>query len=242
MDLKGKRVLVTGASRRIGRATAIECGRRGARVGVHYRGRDTEAQTTAGLVEKAGGEAVTFGAELTEAGDVERLFVDIRSAFAGLDVLINNASVFVPDKIDDLTIEGWDRHLDTNARAPVLLAQAAARLMTPGPAKIINVADVAGDNIWPGYFSYSVSKAALLAATKGLAKALAPAILVNAVCPGPVLFPETYDDAQRGRAIERTLLKREGSPGDVVSAIMFLIENDYVTGESIHVDGGRHLV
>jgi NAD(P)-dependent dehydrogenase (short-subunit alcohol dehydrogenase family) len=102
--------------------------------------------------------------------------------------------------------------------------------------------DVAGDVIWPGYFAYSVSKSALIAVNRGLAKAYAPAIQVNGVAPGPVLFPVHYSEEQKQAAIERTLLKREGSPRDVVNAIVFLIENDYITGEVIHVDGGRHIM
>jgi NAD(P)-dependent dehydrogenase (short-subunit alcohol dehydrogenase family) len=108
--------------------------------------------------------------------------------------------------------------------------------------KIINIADVAGEIIWPGYFSYSVSKAALIAVNRGLAKTYAPHIQVNAIAPGPVLFPDYYTEEQKKAAIERTLLKREGSPNDIVNAVVFLIENDYITGEMIHVDGGRHLM
>jgi NAD(P)-dependent dehydrogenase (short-subunit alcohol dehydrogenase family) len=109
-------------------------------------------------------------------------------------------------------------------------------------AKIVNLVDVAGETIWPGYLVYSVSKAALIAVNRGLAKALAPNIQVNGIAPGPVLFPEYYTQAQKHLAIERTLLKRAGSPKDIVSAVVFLIENDYITGEVLHVDGGRHIM
>jgi NAD(P)-dependent dehydrogenase (short-subunit alcohol dehydrogenase family) len=101
---------------------------------------------------------------------------------------------------------------------------------------------VAGDTIWPGYLAYSVSKASLIAVNRGLAKVLAPKIQVNGVAPGPVLFPEYYTQDQKHLAIDRTLLKRAGSPRDIVNAIVFLIENDYITGEVIHVDGGRHIM
>jgi NAD(P)-dependent dehydrogenase (short-subunit alcohol dehydrogenase family) len=107
--------------------------------------------------------------------------------------------------------------------------------------KIVNLADVAAEKVWPGYLAYSVSKAALLAVNRGLAKAFAPRIQVNAIAPGPVLFPEYYTEEQRKSAVDRTLLKREGKPQDIVNAVMFLIENDYITGELIHVDGGRHV-
>jgi NAD(P)-dependent dehydrogenase (short-subunit alcohol dehydrogenase family) len=108
--------------------------------------------------------------------------------------------------------------------------------------KIVNIADVAGEVIWPAYLPYSISKAALIAVNRGLAKALAPDIQVNAIAPGPVLFPEDYTEEQKKSAVERTLLKRAGSAADVVNAVVFLIENDYITGDVMHVDGGRHIL
>ena len=132
--------------------------------------------------------------------------------------------------------------MGSNAKGPFFVAQHAARMMASAGGKIINLVDVAGEVVWPGYLAYSVSKAALIAINKGMAKAYAPAIQVNAVAPGPVLFPEHYSAEQKKAAVERTLLKRQGSPQDVVNAIVFLIENDYITGEVIHVDGGRHVI
>ena len=111
-----------------------------------------------------------------------------------------------------------------------------------GAGKVINIADVAGELIWPAYLPYSVSKAALIAVNRGLAKTYAPEIQVNAIAPGPVLFPEHYTEEQKKAAVGRTLLKRAGSPIDIVNAVIFLIENDYITGEIIHVDGGRHIM
>ena len=138
----------------------------------------------------------------------------------------------------------------TNANAiekmfnqPFFVSQHAARLMRKSHAgKIINIVDVAGEVIWPGYLPYSVSKAALIAVNRGLAKAYAPNIQVNAIAPGPVLFPDYYTEEQKRSAIDRTLLKRAGSPRDIVNAVVFLIENDYITGDIIHVDGGRHIM
>lgn len=170
------------------------------------------------------------------------MFRGIDAAFGRLDILVNSASVFSPGTADDATPDHWDAQMDTNAKAPFFLAQHAARLMRRhGSGKIINIADVAGEAIWPGYLPYSVSKAALIAVNHGLAKAYAPDIQVNAIAPGPVLFPEHYSEEQKRSAIERTLLKRAGSPQDIVNAVVFLIENDYITGEMIHVDGGRHI-
>jgi len=160
-----------------------------------------------------------------------------------MDILVNSASVFDTGTSSETTPELWDAQMDANAKAPFFLAQKAARLMLPrGGGKIINIVDVAGDVIWPGYFAYSVSKAALMAVNRGLAKTYAPSILVNGIAPGPVLFPDHYTEEQKRSAVDRTLLKRAGSPRDIVNAIVFLIENDYITGEIIHVDGGRHIM
>ena len=195
------------------------------------------------MIRAAGSDGAAFRAELTDIRAVEKMFEDIGKTFGGLDILINSASVFSQGTAEQTTPELWDSQMDSNARAPFFVAQNAARMMRPrGQGKIINIADVAGEVIWPGYFSYSISKAALIAVNRGLAKAYAPQIQVNAIAPGPVLFPAYYTEDQKKSAIERTLLKREGSPQDIVNAVVFLIENDYITGDLIHVDGGRHLL
>ena len=237
MDINGKVALVTGSAKRIGREIALEFARRGARLAVHYRSSVDEAK------EVAGDRGAVFQADLADTKSIESLFAGVERTFGRLDILVNSASVFSPSTADEATPEHWDAQMNTNARGPFFAAQHAARLMKRGGAgKIINIADVAGEIIWPGYLPYSISKAALIAVNRGLAKAYAPEIQVNAIAPGPVLFPEDYTEEQKRSAVERTLLKREGSPRDIVNAVVFLIENDYITGELIHVDGGRHLV
>jgi pteridine reductase len=243
MTIEGKVALITGSAKRIGRAVGVELARRGARIAVHYRSERTEAEETLRMIRNAGSEGVIFCAELTDNAAVERMFEDIRKAFNVLDILINNASIFSPATADNTTPDLWDSQLDCNAKAPFFVAQNAARMMRKqGRGKIINIADVAGEVIWTGHLPYSISKAALIAVNRGLAKTYAPDIQVNAIAPGPILFPEYYSDEDKKSAIERTLLKREGSPQDVINAVVFLIENDYITGEMIHVDGGRHLL
>jgi len=237
MNVDGKVALVTGSAKRIGREIALELRRRGARIAVHYRTGESEAR------EAAGPTGATFQADLTDFARFEPMFRHIDAVFGRLDILVNSASVFSPATADEATPEHWDEQMDTNAKAPFFLAQHAARLMRRnGSGKIINIADVAGEVIWPGYLPYSISKAALIAVNRGLAKAFAPDIQVNAIAPGPVLFPEYYTADQKKAAVERTLLKRPGSPQDIVNAAMFLIENDYITGEMIHADGGRHII
>ena len=242
MKVAGSTVLVTGAAKRIGRAIALELARRGARVAVHYRVSEVEAREALKLIESSGGSGILVRADLTDTDAIDGLVGEIGSRLGTLDVLINNASVFSAGTSGDTTRAMWDEQMDTNARAPFFLAQRAAKVMAQSGrgGKIINLADVAGEVVWPAYFAYSVSKAALLAATRGLAKAYAPAIQVNALSLGPVHFPEHYSDEQKRLAVDRTLLKRAGSPDDVVRAVLFLVENDYITGDVIHVDGGRH--
>ena len=237
MNIRGKVALITGSAKRIGREIALEFARRGARIAVHYRSGEAEAKQVAGR------DGAASHADLRDGAAVENMFLGIEATFGGLDILINSASVFSPATADDATPAHWDLQMDINAKAPFFLAQRAARLMRArGAGKIINIADVAGELIWQAYVPYSVSKAALIAVNRGLAKAFAPDIQVNAVAPGPVLFPDYYTEEQKQAAIDRTLLKRAGSPQDIVNAVMFLIENDYITGEIIHVDGGRHII
>ena len=237
MNIDWKVALITGSAKRIGREIALELQRRGARIAVHYRSDEAGARRVAGAT------GAVFQAELTDDRADEKMFHGIDAFFGRLDILVNSASVFSPASADEATPEHWDAQMDTNARAPFFVAQRAARLMLRNESgKIINIADVAGEIIWPSHLPYSVSKAALIAVNRGLAKAYAPHIQVNAIAPGPVLFPEYYSDEQKNSAVERTLLKRPGSPQDIVNAVVFLIENDYITGEMIHVDGGRHIV
>jgi len=236
MEINGKVALITGSAKRLGREIALELARRGARIAVHYRSGEREAR------EVAGDRGAVFQAELTDHSAVEQMFRGIEETFGRLDILVNSASAFTPSTASDTTPEAWDAQIDPNAKAPFFIAQHAARLMRKtGAGKIINMVDAAGEIIWPSYFAYSVSKAALIAVNRGLAKAYAPEIQVNGIAPGPILFPENYPEEQKKQAIDRTLLKRAGSPKDVVHAVVFLIENDYITGDIVHVDGGRHV-
>jgi NAD(P)-dependent dehydrogenase (short-subunit alcohol dehydrogenase family) len=246
MNISGKVALITGSAKRIGRLTAIELAKRGARVAIHYRNSTKEANETLRLIQAEGGSGALFQADLLDLTAIEEMFRKLDQQFGGLDILVNSASTFHTSTAGDTSAALWDEQLNSNARAPFFVAQAAARMMMKRESghqgKIVNIVDVAGEVIWPGYFAYSVSKAALIAVNRGLAKAYAPTIQVNGIAPGPVLFPDHYTEEQKRSAIERTLLKRAGDPSDIVNAVVFLIENDYITGEIIHVDGGRHIM
>ena len=243
MQIEGSIALVTGSARRVGRAIALELARRGGRLAVHYRTSGDDAEDTLRRIKDLGADGELFQADLIDDQARERMLDEIKSRLGSVQILVNNASVFSPGTLDDSTPEMWDEQMDVNAKVGFFVAQACGReMLEAGAGKIINIADPAGEVIWTRYFPYSVSKAALLAVTRGLARSLAPAVQVNAVAPGPVHFPEHYTDDQKQRAIEGTLLKRAGSTDDVVRAVVFLIENDYITGEVLHVDGGRHLL
>lgn len=242
MEITGRTVLVSGSARRLGRATALALGRRGARIAVHYRASYQAALETVQELRRLSVDAESFQADLRDPGECERLIAAVLARFGSLHVLVNNAAVFARAELRESTPELWNEHMDVNARAPFFLARAASfPMLEQEQGKIVNLGDSAGEIVWTAYLPYSVSKAALLAVTRGLARSLAPAIQVNAVAPGPVLFPDDGIGEETGLAIDRTLLKRPARPEEVVQAVVFLIKNDYITGELIHVDGGRHV-
>ena len=243
MVISGSIALVTGSARRIGRAIALELARQGGRLAIHYRASEKEAESAVASARELGAEADLFQADLVNKTQRDALINRIQARFGGINILVNSAAVFGLADLEQTTPELWDEQMDTNAKTPFFLAQAVGAIMRQaGKGKIVNITDTAGETIWSQYLPYSISKAALLGVTRGLAKSLAPTVQVNAVSPGPVQFPEHYSEDQKQRAVERTLLKRSGTTDEVVRAVVFLIENDYVTGEVLHVDGGRHIL
>jgi pteridine reductase len=231
MDLAGKVALVTGAGgARLGRAIALALAARGAAVAVHYRTNAAGAAAVVSEIERAGGRAVALEADLRSPEAIRDLVAATVDRLGGLDVLVNNASTFDRVPFDATTPEDWDAALETNLRAPALLArEAAPHLGARGVGKIVSLTDVAAARPWPEFLPYCVSKAGLDALTRGLALAL-----------GPILMPETAKPAELARAVRRVPLGRTGEPADVVAALLFLLEgSDYVTGAVIPVDGGR---
>ena len=241
MELRGRIALVTGAGHRVGRAIAVGLGARGMRVVVHYRSSRAEAEETARLVRDAGGEAAIVAGDLAERGIPARVVDDAAAAFGGLDVLVNSAAVMERTPVGEVTEAQWDAMFAVNLRAPFFAAQAAARAMGERGGAIVNMADLAAFETWKGYVPHGISKAGVVQMTRALAHAMAPHVRVNAVAPGVVLLPTGWDEASAERLRRTTPLQRIGTPDDVVHAVLYLLESDFVTGEVLVVDGGRHV-
>ncbi len=243
MEIEGKVALVTGGAKRLGRAIALALAERGAELVIHYRDSEREAQELLALLKRAGGKPVAVRGDVSVAADVDRIVETAMQAFGRIEILVNNAAIFSRIPFENLTEEDWDRFLDVNLKGPFLLCRKIGGIMLrQGRGKIVNLADIAGFKVWAEYIPYSVSKAGLIALTQGLAKALAPAVQVNAVAPGAVLLPEGTTPEEYERAIRRVPLDRLGAPEDVARAVVYLIENDFITGEVLRVDGGQHLL
>jgi pteridine reductase len=241
MQLERRAALVTGAGRRLGRAIAVALGSRGMDVGVHYRGSAAGASETVGEIERAGGRALALAADLTEP-DAPAALVDAAvRAFGRLDVLVNSAAVMARTPVGETTTADWDSIFAINLRAPFFASQAAAPHLALQRGAIVNLADLAAFETWPGYVPHGISKAGLVQMTRALARALAPDVRVNAVAPGTVLLPEAWPADAGRRLAETTPLRRLGAPQDVTRAVIFLLESDYITGETILVDGGRNI-
>lgn len=242
MNISGKIALVTGGAKRVGKAIVQALAARGCHLVVHYHRSQTQAQETVRALRAAGHRALAVQADITKEDQVEAMIEAATAHFGRIDILVNNAALFYRTPVETLTVEDWERVMDVNLTGTFLCAhKIGLRMREWGWGHIINIADVAGERPWADYIPYSVSKACVLTFTQGLAMELAPQVMVNAVIPGPVLFQEDTPDNVRQREIDKTLVKRAGSPQDVAQVVVFVAESDYSTGASFHVDGGRSL-
>ncbi|MDQ3223987.1 MAG: SDR family oxidoreductase [Gemmatimonadota bacterium] len=240
MELQGRVALVTGAGRRLGRAMARALADRGMALAIHHHASNAGANELKEEIVAAGGRAVCFGADLTDAHAARALPARVVAEFGRLDVLVNSAAVMHRLSFEETTPEQWDAVLDLNLRAGFFCTQGAAPALRAARGKVVNLADLAGLEPWPGFAAHSISKAGVVMLTKVLARSLAPEVTVNAIAPGAVLVPDEYDAEERDRLARATPLQRLGSPSDVVSALLYLLEGgDFVTGEVLVVDGGR---
>jgi pteridine reductase len=242
LPLEGKVVLVTGAARRVGAVIAAAFHAAGARVAVHYRSSKAEAGALVARFNAARADSArAFPADLSDPAACAPLVAAVVRAFGRLDVLVNNASTFYPTPVGAITPDQFDDLVGSNLRAPLFLAQAAAPELGKREGLILNLADIHGLRPLGKHAVYCAAKAGLVMLTRSLARELGPAIRVNAIAPGPVLWPEQgADPALRDRIVARTALKRPGSPEDVAKAALFFATGaPFVTGEVLAVDGGR---
>jgi pteridine reductase len=242
MELRGRVALVTGGGRRLGTQMARALAGRGMALAIHHHASVEGARALRDEVTAAGGRAECFAADLSDAGAARALPVRVADAFGRLDVLVNSAAVMHRLGFEETTPEQYDAVLDLNLRSVFFCTQGAAPALRAARGKVVNLADLAGLQPWPGFAVHSVSKAGVVMLTKVLARSLAPEVTVNAIVPGAVLVPEDYDAKERERLARATPLGRLGSPDDVVAALLYLLEGgDFVTGEVLTVDGGRLL-
>ena len=241
MRLEKKVALVTGSAKRVGRTIAEALAANGCSVAIHYNSSEKEAQETAKhLREKFEVKAECFQAELGNVRRVTAMVDDIVVAFGRIDILVNSASYYERVEFGKTTEEDWEKAMDSNLKGPFFLSQEAGRHMKrQGAGKIINISDWAALHPYTTYIPYCTAKAGLYYLTHSLAKALAPEVQVNTILPGPIQLPEDVGPKERRAIEEATLVKRIGSPKDVAEAIIFLLEQDFITGAALNVDGGR---
>lgn len=234
--------LVTGAARRIGRELALAAAGAGYDVAVHFRGSRDEAHATVDAVRATGRRAAALQADLSAFSDVEGLVPRANDALGPVTLLVNNASIFADDRVGAITRDSWTAHMDANLRAPVMLAQSfAAEFPADRQGLVVNMLD---QRVWrpnPLFFTYSLSKAALWAATRTLAQALAPRIRVNGIGPGPTLPSVHQAPGEFEAEAAGTLLEHAVDPAEIGAALSFLIHATSVTGQMIAVDAGQHL-
>jgi pteridine reductase len=211
------------------------------RVAIHYNAAAQGAEETLREIEAAGGSGHIIAADLTRADAAPELMARVTASFGGLDVLVNSAAVMIRTPFGEITSEAWDEIMALNLRAPFLLAQAAAPHLRAAHGAIVNIADLAAFETWPAYIPHGLSKSGVVYMTRALARVLAPEVRVAGIAPGTVLLPEGWSQDGAEHLRDTTPLQRTGSPADVTSTVLFILEEDYLTGETIIVDGGRHV-
>ena len=240
--LTGKTAFITGAARRVGAEIARTLHSAGANTVLHYRSSSEDAEELARALNAARpGSAAVVSGDLLETKELPALAQAAAAAFGRLDILVNNASSFYPTPVGDITELDWDDLIGTNLKAPLFLSQAVAPALHANQGLIINLADIHGMRPLRRHPVYSIAKAGLIMLTKSLARELGPHVRVNAIAPGPVLWPEDgLDKALQAEIIDRTALKRPGTASDVArAALFFAAEAPYVTGQILAIDGGR---
>jgi len=235
--------LVTGSAQRIGREIALELAAHGWQVAIHYRRSAGEAEQTVAAVQQAGGRALAFAADLADEAECQALVPAVQAAFGHIEAVVNNASLFEYDSVEDFSFAAMDRHWRANVAPAIVLARALHSCIaaTGGAGVVVNLLDQKLWNPNPDYLSYTLSKAALEAANTLLAQALAPRVRVCGVAPGVTLLSGEMSGEEFQSSHRMTPLQRSSTPHDVARAVRFLLESPAITGTTLLVDGGQHL-
>jgi pteridine reductase len=243
MELQNKFALVTGGARRLGKEIALALARSGAHVAITYNTSAELAQTVVKQIKTLGARSIALKCDQTNLIEIQSLFENLEREFDHLDILINSAAIMERQPVLDVTPADFDRTIETNLRGPFFIAQAAAKWMKRSgmAGSIVNIADLSAIQPWPSYIAHTISKSGLVAMTQALALALAPSIRVNAIAPGTILKPVDWDDNRWQKLIEALPLKHGGSIEDVTQAVLFCLQNEFMTGETLVIDGGRSL-
>ncbi len=243
--MQGKSVLITGGAKRVGAAICRRMHAAGANIMLHYRASAGEARLLQAELNHVREKSVALiQADLLDLAKLPAVVDQTLATFGRLDALINNASSFFQTPVGGISETDWNDLIGTNLKAPLFLAQAATPALRKAQGAIVNITDIHADRPLKNFVVYTVAKAGLVGLTRSLARELAPEIRVNAVAPGPIVWPddESFDELSRQRIISHTPLRREGMPEDIAKAVHYLIcDAGYVTGETINVDGGRHI-
>lgn len=245
-QLENKVVLITGGAKRVGACISRALHAHGANLMIHYNTSNKEAKALQAELNLKRKESVSIiQGDLLNMSVVTSLPAETIKRFGQLDILINNASTYEPTEIGNINEDNWQDLIGSNLKAPIFLCQAAAKELKKNKGCIINITDMHIESPKKGYVVYSVAKAGLTTLTKSLANELSPHVRVNAVAPGPVLWPEDnqeFDEVYRKRVISQTLLKRIGNPSDIANAVKFLAADaPFITGHVLAVDGGRSI-
>ncbi len=230
---------MTGGAIRIGRAITLGLAEAGFDVAVNYHSSEAEALSVIHRVEALGQRAMALQGDVSNSADVQAMADEVESRFGRLDLLVNNASIFPAGPLLEIEEGEWDRVMAVNLKGPFLMVKAVAPLLTASGGNVVNLVDLSAFQPWVEYPHHAVSKAGLLHLTRVMARALAPRVRVNAIAPGAVLLPESYDEEAREKSRRRSVLGTLGSPEDVVRTVLFLDRSPFITGEVIVVDGGR---
>lgn len=239
MDLGGITALVTGGARRIGKAITLGLAAAGCDVVIHHGSSPDEAEATAGEARALGAQATVVQADL--ATEADRVFTEVAD-LAPIRVLVNSAAEFPDDSLDTVTKDDWSRTMTVNSWAPVALTQAFARQLGDAEGAVVNIGDWRVERPYMGRIAYSMSKGALHTFTLTAAASLAPKVRVNAVALGAMIAPAGEDESALDRVVAATPMGRAGGTQPAVDAVLFLIRNDFITGEIIRINGGAHLV